>query len=146
MDSRYPLDPFARPQAPLPQGGGPVDRSPEPGRARLTDAALVAGASVGLTLSLALVLFVPQALVEFGHLDAVVSAGASVPATEFAERLFTLFLGLTVLAAAVSAFILSVLMTPAAPRPVFPAGRHAVRRRAEHTRRTHEDLRHVRPL
>lgn len=152
MDSRFPLDPFARPEAPLPQVGGPSDRSPDSGsgsgfgKGRLTDAALVAGAAVGLTLSLALVLFVPQALQEFDRLDAVVSAGTSVPATEFAERLFTLFLGLTVLAAAVSAFILSVLMTPAAPRPVFPAGRHAVMRRSDRTRRSHEDLRHVRPV
>ncbi|WP_249696632.1 hypothetical protein [Stappia sp. WLB 29] len=148
MDSRFPLDPFARPEAPLPQIGGPHDRSPDSGsgKGRLTDAALVAGAAVGLTLSLALVLFVPQALQEFDRLDAVVSAGTSVPAAEFAERLFTLFLGLMVLAAAVSAFILSVLMTPAAPRPVFPAGRHAVMRRSDRPRGSHEDLRHVRPV
>lgn len=156
MDSRFPLDPFARPQTPLPQDSGSLDRASsrdtgrdsgrDIGRGRLTDAALVAGAAVGLTLSLALALFVPQALLEFDRLDAVVSAGTSVPAAQFAERLFTLFLGLTVLAAAVSAFILSVLMTPAAQQPVFPAGRHAVTRRAERTRRTYEDLRHVRPL
>ena len=156
MDSRYPLDPFARPQTPLPQDSGSLDRASsrdtgrdtgrDIGRGRLTDAALVAGAAVGLTLSLALVLFVPQALLEFDRLDAVVSAGTSVPAAQFAERLFTLFLGLTVLAAAVSAFILSVLMTPAAQQPVFPAGRHTVTRRANRTRRTYEDLRHVRPL
>lgn len=156
MDSRFPLDPFARPQTPLPQDSGSLDRASsrdtgrdtgrDIGRGRLTDAALVAGAAVGLTLSLALVLFVPQALLEFDRLDAVVSAGTSVPAAQFAERLFTLFLGLTVLAAAVSAFILSVLMTPAAQQPVFPAGRHTVTRRAERTRRTYEDLRHVRPL
>lgn len=156
MDSRFPLDPFARPQTPLPQDSGSLDRASsrdtgrdtgrDIGRGRLTDAALVAGAAVGLTLSLALVLFVPQALLEFDRLDAVVSAGTSVPAAQFAERLFTLFLGLTVLAAAVSAFILSVLMTPAAQQPVFPAGRHTVTRRANRTRRTYEDLRHVRPL
>lgn len=148
MDSRFPLDPFARPETPLSQAGGPRDRSRSPGhgKGRLTDAVLVAGATVGLTLSLSLALFVPQALQEFGRLDAVVSAGVSVPATEFAERLFTLFLGLTVLAAAVSAFILSVLMTPAAERPVFPAGRHAVKRRTDRTRRSHEDLPNVRPV
>ena len=156
MDSRYPLDPFARPQTPLPQDSGSLDRASsrdtgrdsgrDIGRGRLTDAALVAGAAVGLTLSLALVLFVPQALLEFDRLDAVVSAGTSVPAAQFAERRLTLFLGLTVLAAAVSAFILSVLMTPAAQQPVFPAGRHTVTRRANRTRRTYEDLRHVRPL
>lgn len=152
MDSRFPLDPFARPDAPLPKVGGLPNHSPGAGaesgsvKGRLTDAALIAGAAVGLTLSLALALFVPQALQEFARLDAVVSAGTSVPATEFAERLFTLFLGLTVLAAAVSAFILSVLMTPAAPRPVFPAGRHAVMRRADRIRRSQEDLRNVRPV
>ena len=121
MLSRYPLDPFARPVSP--------DLSDLPGRisaagvaGRLREAAIVAAAAVALTLAFTLILFLPLAADEIARLEQVVVDGVSEPAGAFTDRLVTLFLGLLVLSASVSAFILSVLMTPPSARPIFPAG------------------------
>jgi uncharacterized membrane protein len=121
MLSRYPLDPFARPDSPdLP--GLPVRIAPAGVARRLREAAIVAGAAAALTLALTLILFLPVAADEISRLESVVVNGVSEPAGAFTDRLVTLFLGLLVLSASVSAFVLSVLMTPPSTRPIFPAG------------------------
>lgn len=131
MLSRYPLDPFARPDSPDLSGlSGRI--APAGVARRLREVAIVAGAAAALTLALTLILFLPLAADEIARLDQVVVDGVSEPAGVFAGRLTTLFLGLLVLSASVSAFILSVLMTPPSARPIFPAGG---RRSARLTRR-----------
>ncbi len=130
MLSRYPLDPFARPDSPdLPEGQVVVASGGF--AARLRDGAIVAGLAIALTLALTLILFLPVAAEEIGRLDMVVVDGAGEPAGLFVDRLAALFFGLLVLSASVSAFILSVLMAPPAARPIFPAGGRRSARRGD---------------
>lgn len=146
MTSRFPLDPFARSKPPFSAASDDISVPPA-GRWRLRDVLLVAAAGLVLTFLLAVVLFLPVLAHELDTLDAVVVAGVPETAASFFRRLTDLFLGLVVLAAAVSSFVLSLLLTSPPARPLLPARRRwsvggALRQAGIRT----AEVRNVRPL
>ncbi|WP_417686537.1 hypothetical protein [Roseibium sp.] len=122
MSSRYPFDPFALPDRP------DVLLSPDPGPGqfienqnvirRISGAMTVLAVWIGATAGLSILIFLPVLASEISQIETLGVAGRAYTAQAFVARLADMFLGSSVIAAALVCFLASAVLA-ARGQPTF---------------------------